>query len=274
VTPLRPAALIALALAALGAAPAAQAAVPLGDGPDLPQSRSVVIGHSVLGRRISARRVGDIESPRKALVVGSIHGDEPEGIRVTRALRSLARSASVDLWLIDSVNPDGLRAHRRQNARGVDLNRNFGAGWRRTGPRGSRYYAGPSAFSAPESKAVRALVLRLQPAVSVWYHQPFGYVIPPLGGADLGIVRDYAALTRNAVRIPPGPRDPGMAPTWENVTVPDSTSFIVELPAFPQPQRVIERHARAALRVAVLGRRAARAAVPVERAEQPQRRGE
>jgi protein MpaA len=162
--------------------------------------------------------------------------------------------------------------HRRQNARGVDLNRNFATGWRRTGPPGSRYYAGPKAFSAPESKAVRDLVLKLRPSLTLWYHQPYGYVIPPRGGGDMSIVRDYARLTRNAVRIPPGPRDPGMAPTWENATLPGSTAFIVELPAFPQPQLVIARHARAAVRVARLGRRASRAAgPPVLRAAGPDR---
>lgn len=237
------------------AAPASPATAPT---PAHPQPRTVVIGHSVLGRAITAHRVGDVNSPRKALVVGNIHGDEPEGIRVTRAIRSMAGIAGVDLWLIDSVNPDGLAAHRRQNARGTDLNRNFATGWRRTGGPGSRYYAGPRAFSAPESRAVRDLVLRLRPAVTIWYHQPYGYVIPPLGGGDLALVRDYARLVGNAVRVPPGARDPGQAPTWENATLPGSTAFIVELPAFPQPQRTILRHARAAVRLAVLGRRAAR----------------
>jgi protein MpaA len=267
-------ALAGVVFAPAGGAQPAAAATTLGPGPDLPTARTIVIGHSVLGRRITARRVGNPDSPRKALVVGSIHGDEPEGLRVTRALRSMGGAAGVDLWVIDTVNPDGLAAHRRQNARGVDLNRNFATGWRATGPRGSRYYAGPRAFSAPESKAVRALVLRLRPTITLWYHQPYGYVIPPLGGGDLSIVRDYARLTSNAVRIPPGPRDPGMAPTWENATLPGSTAFIVELPAFPQPARVITRHARAAVRVAALGRRASRGTVPVQRALRPQPTGE
>jgi protein MpaA len=161
--------------------------------------------------------------------------------------------AGVDLWLIDTVNPDGLAAHRRQSARSVDLNRNFATGWRPTGPRGYRYYAGPHAFSEPETRAVRALVLRLRPAVTIWYHQPYGYVIPPLGGGDLAVVRDYARLVHDAVRVPPGPRDPGQAPTWENATVAGSTAFIVELPGYPLPQSAIARHARAALAVARLG---------------------
>lgn len=246
------------ALLILWAAPASAVST-LGPGPELPAARKVVIGHSVLGHRITAYRVGNPDAERKALVVGSIHGDEPQGLRVTRAIRAMgSRVGDMDVWVIDSVNPDGLRAFRRQNAHGVDLNRNFGSGWRRTGPPGSRYYAGKRAFTEPESRAVRRLVLRLRPAVSLWYHQPYGYVIPPLGPADLGIVRDYARLTRNAVRIPPGPRDPGQAPTWENTTVEGSTAFVVELPATARPQRTILRHARAAVRVARLGTAAAR----------------
>ena len=238
----------------------------------LPTATKVVIGHSVSGHRIVAYRVGNPASPRKALVVGDIHGDEPQGVRVVRAIRSMRGIRDVDLWLIDTVNPDGLAAHQRRNARGVDLNRNFAAGWRRTGPRGYRYYAGPHAFSEPESRAVRALVLRLRPAVTLWYHQPYGYVIPPLGGGDLAVVRDYARLTRNAVRIPPGPRDPGMAPTWENATLPGTTAFIVELPALPLPQSAIARDARAAVAIAELGAGATRGTVPIARAHAAGRR--
>ena len=250
---------VLLAVAAvLGVAGPASAATTLGHGPDLPRASKVVIGHSVLGRRVTAYRVGDRDATRKALIVGNIHGDEPEGIRVTRTIRRTMRGLhGIDLWVIDTVNPDGLAMRRRQNARGVDLNRNFGTGWERTGPRGSGYYAGPRPFSAPESKAVRDLVLRLQPAVTVWYHQPFGYVIPPDSAGDAAIARDYARLTNNAVRTPRGVRYTGTATMWENATVPDSTAFVVELPGYRLPQRTIARHARAAVRVATLGWRAA-----------------
>jgi protein MpaA len=250
------AALLALAVGPLAPAPAA-AATPLGPGPGLPHARTVVIGHSVLGRRIVARRVGDLDSPRKALVVGDIHGDEPQGLRVTRAMRRMrARVHGIDLWVIDTVNPDGLRAGRRQNARGVDLNRNFATHWRRTGPRGFRYYAGRRRFSEPESRAVRALVLRLRPSITIWYHQPYGYVIPPDSRGDAGAARDYARLTDNAVRTPPGVRYTGTATMWENAHVPGSTAFVVELPSRALSSARIARHARAALRVAKLGARA------------------
>jgi protein MpaA len=249
---------VALAVAG-GVARPASGATTLGPGPGLTAARTVVIGHSVLGRRITAYRVGDIDSPRKALIVGNIHGDEPQGLRVIRAIRSMrARIHGVDLWVIDTVNPDGLRAGRRQNTRGVDLNRNFGVHWRRTGPPGSRYYAGRRAFTEPESRAVRSLVLRLRPAVTIWYHQPFGYVIPPDARGDAAVARTYGRLTGNAVHNPPGKTYTGTASMFENATVAGSTAFVVELPALALPARRIARHARAAVAVAKLGRSAAR----------------
>ncbi|MEA2468106.1 MAG: murein peptide amidase [Thermoleophilaceae bacterium] len=249
---------VALLAALLLAVPGSASAVAtLGPGPGLPAASKVVIGHSVLGRRITAYRYGDADSPRKALVVGNIHGDEPEGMRVIRAIRSQrARIHGMDLWVIDTVNPDGLRARTRQNARGVDLNRNFDRRWRRNGSPGARYYGGRRPFSEPESRAVRDLVLRLKPAVTIWYHQPYGFVFPPGPGGELGIVRDYAALTGNAVRNTRGIRYTGTATMWQAAVVPGSTAFVVELPGFPLTQARIERHARAVLRVTRLGARA------------------
>lgn len=252
-SPARPLAAAALALAALPGS--ASAVATLGHGPDLPTARTVVIGHSVLGRRITARRFGNPDSQRKALVVGNIHGDEPEGIRVTHALRRMrAHIQGMDLWVIDTVNPDGLRARRRQNAHAVDLNRNFGRKWRRNGSPGARYFGGRKPFSEPETRAVRALVTRLRPTVTIWYHQPYGFVFPPGPGGDLSLVRDYARHTGNAVRNTTGIRYTGTATMWQGATVPGSTAFVVELPAYRLPASAITRHANAVLRTVRLAR--------------------
>jgi hypothetical protein len=162
----------------------------------------------------------------------------------------------MDLWVIDTVNPDGLRARTRQNVHGVDLNRNFDRKWRRNGSPGARYYGGRRPFSEPETRAVRDLVGRLRPAVTIWYHQPYGFVFPPGAGGSLNMVRDYAHLTGNAVRNTTGIEYTGTATMWQAAVVPGSTAFVVELPAGRSPQRRINRHARAALRVARLGARA------------------
>ncbi len=155
----------------------------------------IVLGHSVEGRAITAVRVGDPTSPRKALVLGVIHGDEPAGAAVTRQiLRRYRGIGGVDLWVVKTVNPDGLAHHTRRNAHGVDLNRNFSYRWRDGVPPSSGYYPGPHPFSEPESRAVRKLVRQLQPQVSIWFHQPWDQVLAPCHG-DASLQRRFSQLS-------------------------------------------------------------------------------
>ena len=69
-----------------------------------------VIGRSVGGRAIRAVRVGDPAAERVALAVGVIHGDERAGLAITRELRALGSAIDAQVWVIDSLNPDGARA--------------------------------------------------------------------------------------------------------------------------------------------------------------------
>ena len=76
-----------------------------------------------------------------------------------------------DMWLVPTLNPDGRAADTRQNGHGVDLNRNFSAGWTAHGVPRSTYYSGPRPFSEPETRAARQLVAAVRPKVTIWYHQ-------------------------------------------------------------------------------------------------------
>ena len=93
--------------------------------------KRLTFGSSVRGTKLRAVRLGDPNATRKALVVGSIHGDETEGHEIVRILRRSHRDTpAVQLWVVKTVNPDGVDAGTRRNARGVDLNRNFSYRWR------------------------------------------------------------------------------------------------------------------------------------------------
>ncbi len=138
---------------------------------------TLVLGQSVEHRPIRAFRSGD--GPRRILVVGSVHGDEPGGHAVIRALRARRTPAGMTLYTVRAANPDGLARGTRVNANGVDLNRNFGHRWRRSA-RG-RYYSGPRAFSEPESRALRGFIEKVNPHVTVWLHQPYGIVVDTPG---------------------------------------------------------------------------------------------
>src|SRR5271154_937042 len=95
------------------------------------QSERVVFGRSVQGRPLVAWSFGSPRARRKVLVVGCIHGNECAGLAITSALRHEPVARGVQLWVVPEMNPDGAAADTRQNADGVDLNRNFPYLWKR-----------------------------------------------------------------------------------------------------------------------------------------------
>jgi murein peptide amidase A len=127
------------------------------------------IGTSVQNRPIYAFRMGDPTASVKAVVLGNMHGDEPAGIRVVYSILRSRPILGVDLWVVPTMNPDGVAAHTRQNANGVDLNRNWSYKWvHQTGT----YNSGPRAFSEPESRAMRDFLSSVDPTFVVSFHQP------------------------------------------------------------------------------------------------------
>jgi protein MpaA len=235
-------ALLAVALAVALTAPATSA-----DGQAPAPPRVERLGRSVQGRAINVVRIGDPAAPRKVLVVGCIHGDEPEGRKVVDLLRTATPPPGVELLLVRDLNPDGLERHTRQNAHGVDLNRNSAQGRRFLGGPGTRFYAGLRAFSEPETRAIRTLILRVRPAVTVWYHQPFGLVDRPETGGD-AISRAYARVS--GLRFSPLTPRPGSMSRWENVRVRPGSSLVVELPGGVLLAAPARRHAAAVLALA------------------------
>src|SRR5260221_11264123 len=140
----------------------------LSAGPAAARATRHLLGYSVDGRAIVAYELGDPASARKVLVVGCVHGNEPAGTAIANRLIQLAPPAGVDLWVVPSFNPDGEAANPRGNAPRVDLNRNFPLHW--TSLTGV-YYSGPHALSEPESRIMHTFLLRVRPAISIWYHQ-------------------------------------------------------------------------------------------------------
>jgi protein MpaA len=212
----------------------------------------VTFGHSVEGDALVAVRIGNPAQERKALVVGEIHGDEHEGREIVRELRRRwANLTEVEIWTVVTVNPDGHTRDTRKNARGVDLNRNFSYDWMGGVPSSSGYYPGPGPFSEPESRAVRDLARRVEPRVSIWYHQPWGVVLLPCEGPGR-IQRRYARLSG----LPPDRCRVlhGTAVGWQNHVL-GGTAFVVELLAGELSDVGARRHARAAARVAATGAR-------------------
>lgn len=236
IRPTVPTALVLIACLGAGVLPGGAATTPVEQ-----------IGSSVRGDPIVAIRLGDPNSTRKALVVGAIHGDEAQGLKVTAALRrEFSDIQGVELWVVDSANPDGVAADRRLNAHRVDLNRNWSYRWR-SGPRDG-YYPGPEPFSEPESQAMRDLIQRIQPQVSVWYHQPWNAVLAPCRG-PAPLQRRYAEIA-HMQRSCRGAKLRGTAIQWQNHTFPGTTAIVVELGPGRISQATAERNARAVAAIA------------------------
>jgi protein MpaA len=194
--------------------------------------RTVLLGHSVDGRPITAIETGDLDSPRRELVVGVIHGNEPAGIAVAQRLAHTQPPRELALWIVPVLNPDGVAADTRQNAHGVDLNRNFP--WRWTHLTGV-YYSGPRALSEPESRIAVALIERVRPNVTIWFHQHLDVVDDSSG--SVAIERRFADVAD--MRLAALTREPGSAVTWQSHCLPSTTAFVVELPAGePSPPAV------------------------------------
>jgi murein endopeptidase len=184
--------------------------------------RRVMLGNSRGGRPIFAYRLGN-PAARKLLVVGTVHGDEPAGMAITRRLLGVSPPLQAELWIVPDLNPDGRAAGTRANAAGADLNRDFGR------------------FSQPETRIARALIRAIDPWLSVWYHQPQGLV--RAYGPSIGVARRYAALARERYRTLVWP--PGTAARWQNGN--GERSFVVELGSGRLRPRAAARHVRAIL---------------------------
>jgi N-acetylmuramoyl-L-alanine amidase len=226
---------LSVALAGLAAASVASTPTP---AVTAAAERSVALGRSAEDRPLNAQLVGSPRARVKLLVVGSVHGNEPAGKAVVARLRRATPPRGTALWLVADANPDGSAAGTRQNARGVDLNRNFGFGWQ---PLDGTYESGSGPFSEPESQALAGFIEREQPRITLWYHQALEIIVK--GGGDQWLERLYSrrsGLPREAL----GPL-PGTAISWQNDRFQGDTAFVVELPGGRLSRAGAARHARA-----------------------------
>jgi predicted deacylase len=158
-----------------------------------PTVADLTVGTSTEGRPITAVRIGD--GPRKLVLVGATHGGpEANTSRLMLDLIAHLRAApeevppGVRLYIIPTLNPDGLALDTRFNARGVDLNRNMNTGldacpendWSPTvnGAYGVvSETGGPGPESEVESRLIRAFLL--DASAAIFYHSAGGELFPP-----------------------------------------------------------------------------------------------
>ncbi len=136
--------------------------------------RQHLIGRSVQGRPILAQIAG--RGSDTVLVMGAIHGDE----QATAALMDQLTTYLQDnqrlvenqrVVLLPVANPDGFVAKTRENARGIDLNRNFD-----TTNRVDNGTNGLRPLTEPESQALQALIKEYAPSRIISIHTPLNCI--------------------------------------------------------------------------------------------------
>lgn len=97
------------------------------------------------------------EKKAHVLIIGGVHGDEPEGVVAARALLEnfrLRYNLDLNITLIPEFNPEGVLLKTRGNSNKVDLNRNLPTrDWSPVAAT-ERYHPGPSALSEKENQAL------------------------------------------------------------------------------------------------------------------------
>lgn len=233
------------AIVALGIAAPAPARMPAPDATPVVASAPhppgrVFVARSAQGRELRALHIGSERGP-VILIVGAIHGNEPAGIAVARDLLADGRRERSNLWVVSDLNPDGVARGTRQNARGVDLNRNFPWRWQSAGQVGDLEFPGPHVLSEPESRFAARLIERIRPGVTIWFHQPFGVV--DASGGSRAVERRFAS--RVGLPFRELPRYRGSVASWQNHRFRSATAFVVELPPGALDDASVERYAHA-----------------------------
>ena len=157
---------------------------------------SVTLGRSVEDRPINLVELGD--GPRWVAVIGGIHqGNEANTTDLVNLLLDYFRDNpdqipdGVGLAFIPDINPDGAAAGTRENANGVDLNRNWDANWQPDsyGPSGLVVGGGGTEpFSEPEARVLARYLVARSFLAAIFYHSQGGVVVPGYGDDGGGSV--------------------------------------------------------------------------------------
>jgi protein MpaA len=170
------------------------------------------LGTSVQGRTIWAEHWG-ARTGAQLLVIGQVHGNECSPALVLDELRRNP-PRTYGMWIIPTLNPDGLAAHSRRNANRVDLNRD---GFRR---------------QARETRLLLEFTAKIRPTLSIHLHSPNGWVGYHNGAYAIDVCRAIAQRSGWDCRGAGKARDTGDAFLWQGQAeaLPGHQSVLIELP--------------------------------------------
>ena len=125
------------------------------------------------GNKIQERRILSSDpNSKNILLIGGVHGNESEGVSfMVEFCRNVDfLNIKHNLCLVPVLNPDGMLAHERRNANGVDLNRNLPTKDWTSKVAEEKYFPGTEACSEPENKYLIELINDFKPDFIISFH--------------------------------------------------------------------------------------------------------
>lgn len=167
----------------------------------------IKIAKTVEGNEIKLIKQQGKQQGKTVLIIGVFHGEEPQGeFLINEYLKTDLSEIKNTLYFIPCLNPDGKSVNKRQNANGVDLNRNFPTNnWRRT--ENPEYFGGTMAGSEEETKFMIEVLNDYKFDAILSIHAPFKIV--NYDGPAENLANKISSLTGYPVQADIGYPTPG-----------------------------------------------------------------
>ncbi|GAB6150468.1 DUF2817 domain-containing protein [Clostridium novyi] len=133
------------------------------------------------GKDIKIHMWGKDNAKNKIAILGSMHGDEPQGKYIIEKLMKYINDnpktiENLQIMFIPLVNPDGLEKCTRVNLNKIDLNRNFPTKNWKESKKNSRYYSGSKKASESEVNMLINYIGKFNPQYIINIHSPLKVV--------------------------------------------------------------------------------------------------
>ncbi len=138
--------------------------------------KAIKTAKTKLNNKIELFEIKNSNYDKTVLIIGVFHGEEPQGeYLINKYLKEDLSEIKNRLLIIPCLNPDGKNVNKRQNANGIDLNRNFPTkNWEKI--ENPEYFGGEKPASEIETQFMIDILSEIKPDAILSIHAPFKVV--------------------------------------------------------------------------------------------------
>ncbi len=215
--------------------------------------KQIILGKSIKGKEIKGYFFGEENAFNKTLIIGGIHGVEPQSAEICELYINEVKEKSFPedyfLVLIPCINPDGIELKTRGNANGVDLNRNFPSSTWKSVPLANNksYYPGTKPASEPETQIIVNLFNKynFKKVIAIHTNHTIQFPNPPMVNYNGDHSRELAEKLSTVTGLPAhhdiGYPTPGSLGCWTEKDL-KKISITIELDDTKQSQELYKKH--------------------------------